>query len=87
MIKAGYDFKDIKWSEKGDKIEVTLPEVKVLSNEIDLDSFKVYHEELQMDCLRMREVMQRQFWQDFLEMSMIWINMRLSFRINKKEER
>ena len=45
VIKAGYDFKDIKWSEKGDKIEVTLPEVKVLSNEIDLDSFKVYHEE------------------------------------------
>ena len=45
VIKAGYDFKDIKWSEKGEKIEVTLPEVKVLSNEIDLDSFKVYHEE------------------------------------------
>ena len=31
--------------KKGDKLEVTLPEVKVLSNEIDLDSFKVYHEE------------------------------------------
>ena len=45
VIKAGYDFKDIKWREKGDKIEVTRPEGKVLSNEIDLDSFKVYHEE------------------------------------------
>ena len=45
VIKAGYDFKEITWKEKGNKIEVQLPEVKVLSNEIDLDSLKVYHEE------------------------------------------
>ncbi len=45
VIKAGYDFKDITWSEQGEKIEVILPEVRVLSNEIDLESLKVYHEE------------------------------------------
>ena len=43
-IKAGYDFKEIKWTEKDKKIVVTLPKVKVLSNEIDLESFEVYHE-------------------------------------------
>ena len=44
-IKAGYDFSQIQWNIKGDTIEVKLPEVKILSSEIDLDSFKVYHEE------------------------------------------
>ena len=114
VIKAGYDFKDIKWSEKGDKIEVTLPEVKVLSNEIDLDSFKVYHEEESIfspitldESNEALENLKKTAQDDaianglfenarsnaetiltgFLEMSMIWINMRLSFRINKKEER
>lgn len=44
-IKAGYDFGKIQWDIKDDTIEVKLPEVKILSSEIDLDSFKVYHEE------------------------------------------
>ena len=45
VIKAGFDFEDIKWKEKDNKIEVKLPEAKVLSSDIDLDSFKIYHEE------------------------------------------
>lgn len=44
-IKAGYDFNEIDWNEKGNTIEVKLPEVKILSSEIDQDSFKVYHED------------------------------------------
>lgn len=44
-IKAGYDFNEIEWKEKNKTIEVKLPEAKVLSNELDMDSFKVYHEE------------------------------------------
>ena len=45
VIKAGFDFGDIQWSVQDHVIEVRLPEVRVLSNEIDLDSFQVYHEE------------------------------------------
>ena len=45
VIKAGFDFEDIKWKENGTNIEVKLPEAKVLSNEMDLDSFKIYHED------------------------------------------
>lgn len=44
-IKAGFDFNEIEWNEKGNTIEVMLPEVKILSSEIDYDSFKVYHED------------------------------------------
>lgn len=44
-IKAGYDFNEIEWDEKGNTIEVKLPEAKILSSEIDQDSFKVYHED------------------------------------------
>lgn len=44
VIKAGYDFNEIEWKEKNKTIEVKLPEAKVLSNELDMDSFKVYHE-------------------------------------------
>lgn len=44
VIKAGFNFENIKWSENGTSIEVSLPEVKVLSSEINLDSFKIYHE-------------------------------------------
>lgn len=44
-IKAGYDFSDIEWDVKGNTIEVKMPKVKILSSQIDLDSFKVYHEE------------------------------------------
>ncbi len=44
-IKAGYDFSDIEWNVKGNTIEVKMPKVKILSSQIDLNSFKVYHEE------------------------------------------
>lgn len=44
-IKAGFNFEDIEWHIDGKKIEVKLPEAKILSSEIDLDSFKIYEEE------------------------------------------
>ena len=44
-IKAGFDFNEITWKEKNNKIIVNLPPVKILSNEIIEDSFKVFHEE------------------------------------------
>ena len=44
IIKAGLDFREIKWSENGTVIEVTLPKAKILSNEIVEDSFKIYYE-------------------------------------------
>lgn len=45
-IKAGCDFSQIEWKadKKEGKISVKLPEMKVLSCEIDPESFKVYHE-------------------------------------------
>ncbi|MGI6256374.1 MAG: DUF4230 domain-containing protein [Acutalibacter sp.] len=45
-IKAGYDFSGIQYQvdEENLKIMVTLPEAKILSTEVDTDSFKVYHE-------------------------------------------
>lgn len=49
-IKAGINFSDVKW-QLGDtddishNIYVDIPEVKTLSADIDLDSFKVLHEE------------------------------------------
>lgn len=46
VIKAGINFSDITWKvdENKKKIKINLPETKVLSNEIDEDSLKVYHE-------------------------------------------
>lgn len=43
--KVGFDFGEIEWSENGTSMEDRLPEAKMLSDEIDLESFKVYHEE------------------------------------------
>lgn len=45
-IKAGCDFSQIEWrvNEEEGKVHVKLPEMKVLSCEIDPESFKVYHE-------------------------------------------
>lgn len=43
-VKAGIDFAEIEWEQKGKTIEVKLPEIKVLSSSLDLESFKVYHE-------------------------------------------
>lgn len=45
QIKAGLDFEEIEWDVNGSTIEVRLPETKILSSEIDLDSFKVYLED------------------------------------------
>ena len=45
VIRAGLDFTEIEWEERNDRIEVRLPEIRILSSEIDLDSFKVYHED------------------------------------------
>ena len=44
IIKAGFDFQDIKWNIKDNIITVTLPKVKILSNQIVDGSFEVYHE-------------------------------------------
>ena len=45
LIKAGFDFNDIDWNERGTNIEVTIPKSKILSSDIDLDSFEIYHED------------------------------------------
>lgn len=45
QIKAGLDFEEIEWDVNGSTIEVRLSETKILSSEIDLDSFKVYLED------------------------------------------
>ena len=44
VIKAGLDFGEIDWTVGGDTITVRLPETRILSSEIDLDSFRVYVE-------------------------------------------
>lgn len=49
-IKAGINFSDVKWQlgdtdDTSHNIYVDIPEVKTLSSDIDLDSFKVLHEE------------------------------------------
>ena len=49
-IKAGINFSDVKWQlgdtdDTSHNIYVDIPEVKPLSADIDLDSFKVLHEE------------------------------------------
>ena len=48
-IKAGINFEDIKVDdskmEATKKIKVKLPKIRTLSNEIDLESFELYHEE------------------------------------------
>lgn len=49
-IRAGINFSDVKWQlgdtdDTSHNIYVDIPEVKTLSADIDLDSFKVLHEE------------------------------------------
>ena len=46
VVRAGLDFDQIKYTVNDTEktIRVTLPEMKVLSCEIDPDSFKLYHE-------------------------------------------
>lgn len=45
VIKAGFNFEEIEWELNDYRIEVKLPETKILSSEINLDSFKLYHED------------------------------------------
>ena len=45
VIKAGFNFEEIEWKLNDHRIEVNLPETKILSSEINLDSFKLYHED------------------------------------------
>ena len=47
VIKAGYDFADIDYDvERKEKVvTVHMPEAKILSSELKLDSFKVYHQQ------------------------------------------
>lgn len=46
IIKAGFNFSEIQWSvdDENLQINVTLPEAKVMSNQIIPNSFKIYHE-------------------------------------------
>ena len=44
VIKAGLDFGEIDWTVGEDTITVRLPEIRILSSEIDLNSFRVYVE-------------------------------------------
>ena len=44
VVKAGLDFTAVTWSAEDHTVTVKLPEIKVLSCELDLDSFRVYHE-------------------------------------------
>lgn len=46
-VRAGLDFSQIEWSVDEDNsiIQVRLPQVQILSSEINTDTFKVYHEE------------------------------------------
>ncbi len=47
VIKAGIDFDEVTWklNESKKSIQITMPKAKILSNEIDLDSLKIYHEQ------------------------------------------
>ncbi|MGI6014562.1 MAG: DUF4230 domain-containing protein [Oscillospiraceae bacterium] len=47
LIKAGFDFGEIEWTvdDADATIRVKLPEAKILSSEIDMDSFKLYLED------------------------------------------
>ena len=45
IVKAGFDFTQVEWSEKNEIIEVKLPKAEILSCEVDTESFQVYHED------------------------------------------
>ena len=46
VVKAGFDFGAVTYSvdEANKTIQVELPPVRILSSELDLDSFQLYHE-------------------------------------------
>lgn len=47
VIKAGFDFKEINFNvnEKNKTINVSLPQPKILSSDVNPESFKLYHED------------------------------------------
>ncbi|HAD23019.1 DUF4230 domain-containing protein [Kandleria vitulina] len=47
IIKAGYNFNDIKWNIDNEKktIKVSFPKMIIISNDLDEKSLKVYHED------------------------------------------
>lgn len=45
IVKAGFDFKQVEWSENNETIVVKLPQAEILSCEVDTESFQVYHED------------------------------------------
>lgn len=44
VIKAGLDFTAVEWIVDENTVTVKLPQVEVLSCELNLDSFRIYHE-------------------------------------------
>ncbi len=49
-VKAGLDFDQVEWEvdDEAKEIRVSMPEIRVLSKEVDQESFKLYHEDLSM---------------------------------------
>ena len=44
VVKAGLDFDQVKWTVSENKIKVEMPEIRILSSEIQFDSFQTYYE-------------------------------------------
>ena len=44
VVKAGLDFDQVKWTVRENKIKVEMPEIRILSSEIQFDSFQTYYE-------------------------------------------
>ena len=44
VVKAGLDFDQVKWTVSENKIKVEMPEIRILSSEIQFDSFQTYCE-------------------------------------------
>ncbi len=45
IIKAGFNFEEIEWTENDTTIEVKLPRAQVLNSKVVPESFKLYHED------------------------------------------
>ena len=44
VVKAGLDFDQVKWTVSENKIKVEMQEIRILSSEIQFDSFQTYYE-------------------------------------------
>lgn len=44
VVKAGLDFDQVKWKVNESEIRVSMPEIRILSSEIQFDSFQTYYE-------------------------------------------